>query len=166
MVPETGPIRRSVPAKSVGEASRIARSRRSRSHNSRRRGPKGIVGTIERVGWFVSKPFAHEESVVLVEPVVLVDLEQAACHGEIVAAPRVLPQRTWILPHPERLAAVSRNMKSAEPRFLWCRGRWRGRLRNPRTRRSCGGCLRQHVGDGIGDIKVISRLTYSVTGCT
>src|SRR5215472_9591609 len=87
--------------------------------------PLTNIRTVERIRRLVDEPLAHEERVVLVEPVVLVDLKQRARHRQVIAAQCVLLQSGWILPHPERLGAIARDVQATKPTMLasWRRSR-------------------------------------------
>src|SRR5262249_33498269 len=99
-----------------------------------------IIRAVERIRRLVHEPSAGKERVVLVETVIPVNLKERARNRQVIAAQCVPFQRGRVLPHPERLAAVARDMQATEPACFRAR-RYAGFCL-----RCSSGCLRQKVG--------------------
>ena len=71
------------------------------------RGWDVAIGAVPGVRRLIDEPFTHEEVVVLVDPVVLVNLQPSARDCQAVAALGETNQTLRVLPHPEGLAKES-----------------------------------------------------------
>src|SRR5262249_53139223 len=119
----------------------------------------------ERIGRLVHEPSACKKGVVFVQAVIAVDLKERARNCQVIAARRISYQRGRVLPHPEGLAAIARDMQAAEPRLLsgrWrCGSRWWRRSARRLRQYFCYGIGKAR--NGIGDTKAVSGLARNLT---
>src|ERR1700728_338221 len=109
------------------------------------------VGAVERIRRLVYEPFAKEEVVVLVKPVVFVHLQPGARGCQAIAARCEQPQVLRVLPHAKSLTQESRHVQTAQPAFFG-----RAATRSVGQDRARWRRHRQHRGGGIGYVKRIA----------
>src|SRR5216684_8763472 len=92
-----------------------------------------MAGAVKSIRGLIHEPLTHEECVIRVKPVVLVDLQQRARNCQIIAARRPILQRAWVLPHPKQLVAVPGYVQTTEPTLGRGRPTLRRQIRGRRT---------------------------------